>query len=152
LPTTHRPNEVQVWVKRHINKKDIAPTVDADKYGKLFIKWWAAMQPSWRNVVADGGFSRTVPDDEKWDSLAKGGTTGIYVVVMALSWWIKAIGNATGKEDAWMVVQDLSWVLTQIRATFVSKLEPRGTKRTHDGSLNTDHNIKNKRYLYICVY
>jgi hypothetical protein len=43
---------------------------------------------------------------------------------MALSWWIKAIGNVTGKEEAWMVVQDLSWVLTQIRATFMSKLEP----------------------------
>ena len=33
---------------------------------------------------------RNVPQDESWQTLKKGGTAGIYVIVIGLSWWVKA--------------------------------------------------------------
>ena len=45
--------------------------------------------------------------------LRKGGTAGIYVVVMGLSWWIKAQRNQCDA-NAWAAVDDLSWVIQQM--------------------------------------
>jgi len=123
------------------------------------VKWWAAIQPSWRRVVADGELSRAVPPDEKWEGLAKGGTAGICVVVMALSWWIKALGDnpADNVGDAWVAVRDLGWVLTQMKTALTSKIELRGSKRIRDDLNDGVRSVKAKRYsrlpfLVICRF
>ena len=52
------------------------------------MKWWTAIQPSWRQSMVDGILTKDIPDDdsEKWGGLMKGGTAGIYMVIVALSW------------------------------------------------------------------
>jgi hypothetical protein len=51
----------------------------------------------------------------------KGGTTGIYTVVVALSWWVKAVGKSAGGEDVSMAVRDVTWVLDQVSGTMLSE-------------------------------
>ena len=74
--------------------------------------WWKALQPAWR-IKPDGSFGRDIPASEDWQSLKKGGSAGIYTIVMGLSWWIQSLA---GHEDvdAWLIVDDLSWVLRQM--------------------------------------
>ena len=51
------------------------------------------------------------------------------MVVMGLSWWIKA--QATQRDaDSWIIVHDLTWVIHQMHTT--GSGTPMGTKRTRD--------------------
>ena len=51
--------------------------------------------------------------NETWQVLWKGGTVGIYVVIVGLSWWIKA-QQPKHDDDAWCTIDDLSWVIQQM--------------------------------------
>ena len=76
---------------------------------------------------------KDVPWGEKWDGLAKRGMAGIYVIVMALSWWIKVIETLAPEGEAWGVVQDLHWVLTQMQlAITMTGQGSQGAKRHND--------------------
>ena len=44
----------------------------------------------------------------------EGGTSGIYVVVIGLSWWVKAQHDERDI-DAWTLVDDLSWVIQELK-------------------------------------
>jgi hypothetical protein len=62
--------------------------------------------------------------------LRKGGTAGIYVVVVGLSWWIKA-QQPERDDDAWYTVDDLSWVIQQMIRNMASGV-PVPEKRARD--------------------
>lgn len=75
-------------------------------------------------------FSRNVPIGETWQGMRKGGTAGIYIVVMALSWWIKA-QKAKHDVEVWSTVDELTWVVQQLNRKMVSPITvPK--KRAHD--------------------
>ena len=88
LPTTSRPDEVAVWIRSR--KKDSVPKVDADEFGSSFMAWWIAIKPDWR-LSDDATFIYDVPNGEDWRQLHKGGSAGLYTVVVALSWWVGAL-------------------------------------------------------------
>ena len=76
------------------------------------------MQPSWRKE-GDLLVCKT-QTGEDWQALRKGGTAGIYIVVMGLSWWIKAqcihdSGIDDSGVDAWAAVSDILWVIEQMK-------------------------------------
>ena len=83
------------------------------------------MQPSWRGNGAS--LSRIVPQGENWKTLKKGGTSGMYVVLVGLSWWIK---NQCTRRDtgAWALVNDLSWVIQQVKMDMGSVLSKKRTR------------------------
>ena len=70
------------------------------------------MQPSWRNNGEV--LMHEVPCGESWQTLRKGGTSGIYVAVIGLSWWVKAQHDKRDV-DAWTLVDDLLWVIQQLK-------------------------------------
>ena len=111
LPTTSRPDEVASWIKS--KKKDTPRDVDPDSYGSSFMAWWIAIQPNWR-VNDDASFNYVVPAAEDWRQLHKGGSVGLYTVVVALSWWIKALSAEAESSRAWSAVRDVQWVVEQI--------------------------------------
>jgi len=91
--------------------------VNLETYGLEFANWWRNIQPHWRRI-GDGPLSRTEPyGAENWTTLAKGGTAGVYVVVMALSWWLRALdaSDTTTTSDVWGNVGDVSWALQCMR-------------------------------------
>lgn len=111
LPTKCHPSQVSNWIKS--KKKDVVPLVKPGLYGEQFMKWWRMLQPSWRNGLEGDLLVRKTLEGENWQVLRKGGTSGKYVVVMALSWWIKAQHGAHNV-NAWAAVSDLLWVIEQM--------------------------------------
>ena len=75
--------------------------------------WWIAIQPKWR-IADDGSFNYNIPVDEDWRVLHKGGKTGLYIVVVALSWWVRALTPEIPSFRAWTAVRDVRWVIDQI--------------------------------------
>ena len=103
---TSCPGEIPNWIKS--KKKDYVPSIIPRCYGPSMTKWWKGLQPLWW-AQDDGTLSCNMPAEENWALLRKGGTAGIYTVVMGLSWWIKA--QATQRDaDSWIIVHDLTWV------------------------------------------
>ena len=115
------------------------PPVTPAQFGDRFTKWWTMLQPGWRKddvrSLVTLVLFRDVPEGENWQGLRKGGMAGIYVVVMALSWWIKAQQTERDAE-AWSSVDDLLWVLQQMNQTTVSRTmvsrTPAPKKRARD--------------------
>lgn len=112
LPTKHRPVQVSQWIRS--KKKDVTFVVNPHVYGKQFMQWWRTMQPSWRSEGVENSLVRKTPEGENWETLRKGGTAGIYVVLMGLSWWVKA-QHVVPDIDAWASVDDLLWVIEQMK-------------------------------------
>lgn len=100
------------------------------------------MQPSWRRNEADLPLFRDVPDGETWQTLRKGGTAGIYLVVTSLSWWIKA-QHIERDVRVWSAVDDLSWVLQQMTGSAAVSI-PSPKKRSHEGD-DEGENSRRKR-------
>ena len=106
--------------------------------------WWIALQPAWR-VADDGSFNYEVPEGEDWCTLNKGGKAGLYTVVVALSWWVRALTPQTPKFCAWMAVHDVQWVITQISKRCVSA----GKKRQWEEPTPSG---KSKRYVRLIYF
>lgn len=133
-----RPSEVADWIKS--KKKDSPHQVDPDTYGSSFMTWWIAIQPEWR-LADDSTFKYMAPVDEDWRVLHKGGSAGLYTVVVALSWWVMALTPEVPSFRAWTAVRDVQWVIEEI----YKKIQPQGKKRgREDGGQATQ---KGKRYV-----
>jgi len=103
------------------------------------------IQPDWWKDDIEGSllFFRNVPIGETWQGMRKGGTVGIYIVMMALSWWIKA-QKAKRDVEAWSTVNELLWVIQHLNqktvpSTTVTK------KRAHDEKGDSEGEGKQKR-------
>jgi hypothetical protein len=62
--------------------------------------------------------SREAPQDETWQILRKGGSAGIYFVIIGLSWWLQdeaSDRDNTAYADAWTIAEDLCWIFQQMR-------------------------------------
>jgi hypothetical protein len=57
--------------------------------------------------------------------LKKGGSAGLYVIVMALSWWICKLEAGSDELGAWDIVDDVTWLLSSVMLA----TPPSGVKR-----------------------
>src|SRR5271169_2080338 len=97
-------------------------------------------QPEWR-LADDGSFNYETPKDEDWCILHKGGSAGLYIVVVALSWWIRALRPDIPSFHAWTAVHDVQWVIDQIMKRLIT---PAGKKYALEDSTQSS---KAKRYV-----
>jgi hypothetical protein len=96
------------------------------------------MQPPWREGEL---LSRDVPADVDWEPILRGGSNGLALIVMALSWWIHSSNAGSGvDEELHGAISDVHWVLSQIVGFLAI---PPGSKRPH-GSDDEDQ-PKSKR-------
>ena len=77
-------------MKRHKHQKAVPIVVTPSMYGPAFMAWWRVIQPAWRCMKIDT-LSMVSHEMETWAMLAKGGTSGFYTIVVALSWWIQVV-------------------------------------------------------------
>jgi len=145
-----RPQEIANWTKS--KKKDVVPSIKQNVYGTHFTEWWGGLQPSWRQFQGTNGrfnLGRETPKAETWQALKKGGTSGIYVVVMGLSWWIKGQQNERDA-NAWAVVDDLSWVIQQMLDgwnSLTSTLQKWDRDHESQGYEGEDQPLQKRRYV-----
>jgi hypothetical protein len=97
---------------------------DARDFGDKFNKWWATMQPAWRKGES---LLRDPPANADWDTLKRGGSNGLALVVLTLSWWVNTL-DPEQKLCARLLaaIEDLTWVLSQLSVTMsrVNKKRP----------------------------
>ena len=132
-----RPDEVSSWIKS--KKKTSPPEINVDEFASSFMVWWIALQPGWR-LADDGSFNYKAPNNEDWQVLHKGGSAGLYIVIVALSWWVRALTPDSPSFRAWTAVRDVQWVIDQI----TKKLTPAGKKRQLEDSAESG---KAKKYV-----
>ena len=119
--------------------------MDIREYGMRFTGWWKNLQPSWRTTGAHAlSDMRDVPKNETWQSLRKGGTAGIYVVLMGLSWWILAQSEMPDA-TAWLIVDDLSWVVQQMTDNSSRGPKQLSAKRSRDREEDDSDTRRRKR-------
>ena len=140
MSTKFRPKEIAAWIKS--KKKTVTPSIKADKFGAQFMEWWKGMQPEWRSD-SDGMLIQDTPPGEDWVSVNKGGSAGMYFVVVSLSWWVMAEGTgADNSLNAWSAVADISWWFREMRNRALIP-NSRG-KRGHDEEEEEDSQLKKK--------
>jgi hypothetical protein len=86
---------------------------NAHAYGTEWVKWWAAAQPKERDT-GQWPFSRSVDSDVGWRKFPANGKDGIFVAVMALSWW--AVAAQSPEEIVFFeeAVTDIHWVIQEL--------------------------------------
>ena len=125
-----RPDKVSTWIKS--KKKNSPPEIDVDEFASSFMAWWIALQPGWR-LADDGSFKYEAPKNEDWHVLHKGGSAGLYIVVVALSWWVRALTPESPSFHAWTAIHDIQWVIDQITKRITSG----GKKRPLEDSVES---------------
>jgi hypothetical protein len=121
--------------------------VDPEEFGSSFMAWWIAIQPDWR-VQDDGSFNYEVPEDEEWSLLCKTGKAGLVTVLVALSWWVRALTPNIPPFRVWTAVHDVKWVIDQISA----KVKTPAKESQHGKKRQVDEIApyrKSKRYVQI---
>ncbi|PPQ87864.1 hypothetical protein CVT24_004728 [Panaeolus cyanescens] len=137
LNVSNRPSSVSRWVKD--KKKHLIPDINATTYGNDWTVWWYDLQPpSRRNSDGVPHLRPAIPLDEWSKTLLKGGTAGIYTVVVALSWWV-----TLHPEDPalWVCVEDVHWVLCQL----LSSHQASKKRRVCDAEQDISHVSKKRR-------
>jgi hypothetical protein len=130
LPTTSRPEEVQWWIKRKRAVSLLPPVKKPSEFGAMWMLWWVKMQPTWR-----GGESlvKTLPIDADWEPILRGGSNGLSMVLVALSWWVHAMG-LNGEQDLKlsMAIEDVKWVLSELVAMLSTVSMNTGKKHSRE--------------------
>ncbi|KIL55650.1 hypothetical protein M378DRAFT_59930, partial [Amanita muscaria Koide BX008] len=90
LPTSHRPEQVKLWLK-HARKIKSPPCIArVSEYSDAWCRWWMSMQPEWRKDQ-QWPPSRDVPADTSWVTLLRSGPIGFFLIVVSLSWWAERV-------------------------------------------------------------
>ena len=90
------------------------PTIaSACAYGTEWVKWWTAAQPQ-ECDVHEWPFSRDTNIDVDWCKFPANGKDGVFLAVMALSWWAPAARTSDEIEFFEEAVADLHWVISEL--------------------------------------
>jgi hypothetical protein len=123
LSTLSRPEEVFQWIKA---KRTFSPPhiENTSQYGTKWRVWWVKLQPAWR-----GGelLVKVQPADGMWEKLFLGGSSGLYLVVVALSWWVKLMGtNGQHSLELSVAINDVIWVFSKLVEVLAAKVKTGG--------------------------
>lgn len=98
-------------------------SVQPGKFSDALKTWWYNLQPNQRGE--DGQCRPETPIPlASWDLLAKSGRNGVFLVILALSWWRHAIAKLPDDESRSLSIQDwerlvydVDWVLNSINSS-----------------------------------
>ena len=91
---------------------------DTTSYAESWKAWWIDCQPPAR-AEEPWPFTHESHLEVKWGKLLNGGKHGIFLFVMALSWWATSLDPTTSSLELAQATSDLDWVIHQLMATFV---------------------------------
>ncbi|KIL53788.1 hypothetical protein M378DRAFT_93542 [Amanita muscaria Koide BX008] len=130
LPTASRPEEVQWWIKRKRLISHLPPVEKPSEFGATWKLWWVKMPPAWREGEL---LVKTLPTDVDWEPILRGGSNGLSIVVMALSWWVHAMGS-TNQHDLELsaAINDVTWVLSKLVVMLLPASVEAGKKHSRD--------------------
>ncbi|KAJ7161443.1 hypothetical protein C8R43DRAFT_881169 [Mycena crocata] len=116
LDTKVRPGVIGTWIGLGRGRRGgngakgavfEAGSAAVDKFGDMLWDWWVSLQPAWRKPV---GVTKTLPrSDEQRDAALAGdwaklripGPNGVFMVVLVLYWWGRALGQNVKMTERW---------------------------------------------------
>lgn len=110
LPWNGAPEELSSWWyagKRKLNRQPKLNTTTVIDFRQALQSWWVSMQLPWRRP----SLSRLTPADATWESTKVPGPSGLYVLLIGLSWWYPVITDDRDLFDELAI--DITWVLSQ---------------------------------------
>lgn len=102
IDNIHRPLEVNMWLKNGHKYGDMPRIADSATYTSTWLKWWMHLQPEWRGTWPTVLYD--APDDATWPALHKGRPNGIFILLLAFSWWGVAVSDMATKTNHQMVL------------------------------------------------
>ena len=110
---------------------------DTTSYAESWKAWWIKCQPPAR-TEEPWPFTHESRSEVKWGKLLNGGKHGVFLFVMALSWWATSLDPTASSPELAQATSDLDWVICQLTATFIvpptSLLVPPTTSEADDTS------------------
>lgn len=87
--------------------------------------------------------SRDVPDGTDWSEVMKGGNNGLFIVVISLGWWAKALQFAARDMGDWdKAIGDVGWVIDHIKCCQLQR------KHDRDEEDSTGDGPETKRFVF----
>ncbi|KAG2054271.1 hypothetical protein BDR06DRAFT_1050581 [Suillus hirtellus] len=122
LSSENWPKEIHWWVSHGCKGHPVIP--DIEKYVTQWWHWWAAVQPSWRNIGTPD-FSNPNElnhQDGDWDALSKPGKNRFLSILAIIYWWALANDSQGWKHAAWAIaIADVHWVMSCVIVFHASK-------------------------------
>ncbi|TFK80100.1 hypothetical protein K466DRAFT_504480, partial [Polyporus arcularius HHB13444] len=121
-----RPEEVAYWIRRG-RKYEKPPKVNSiPTFVNAFRKWWMRLQPSTRRAPESAWpMPRVAPPSlDAWSDVRRGGSNGLFMVVMCLAWWTTALGGDADTADIKEAVGDVVWACEQMAPTLAAHTPP----------------------------
>ena len=118
LPVKGRPKEVGTWIadRRDYGRMPYFTNTQAKAYGATWKRWWCALQPEWRDLSAWPPLNTGAGPKADWSALTVGGPNGIFLPLMALSWWVGATKGTN--EESLQGAADMAQVLKHMSAAY----------------------------------
>ncbi|KAI9059315.1 hypothetical protein FKP32DRAFT_1534588, partial [Trametes sanguinea] len=92
LSTQGRPLQIHQWIQAKRKYAATPPIRRVAEFGASCELWWSNLQPEQRATSSDGKLTR--PSSrlplEAWDEIRRGGPNGLFLVLLALGWWVDA--------------------------------------------------------------
>ena len=113
LPSKPRPYEVGNWLKGRKYAEKFLPVVDdIRRYRDNWVGWWSASQPKWRSTES-WPFPKGDKGSGSWEDFPARGSNGIFLVIMTMCWWAKALESTDDFIQFEEAVDDIHWVINQ---------------------------------------
>lgn len=135
-----RPQCVTDWIRS--KKKNTIPDISFDSAVTQVLKWWQAMCPC--------------PDDASaFASFCKGGTSGIYTLVVPLAWCLSTCdktANEANQEQLWQTIGVIGQILgstSQSGSAAETKKTQRAPKRSVTTVEGGSEQGSRKRYVIL---
>ena len=118
LSTEHQPQVITAWLSKIRDFYNVPSIIHpVPSFVNKLLVWYISLQPLSRKLKWDPMSSfvppiGTLPDSPaEWYQLRKGGSNGIFLIVLALSWLPLYLTQADEKAKVDVLMTDLIWVL-----------------------------------------
>jgi len=111
------PAEVRSWVSK---KRRGTPEIKKlDVFQMAWLAWYNALLPEWNRDANFKAMRRSSPallKNETWSSFSVRGNSGVYLLIVSLSWWLTESQHqyATQRASCVLAINELNWVLQQL--------------------------------------
>lgn len=133
-----RPVEIDEWINRH--RPDKPPVVNVATFLRNWKLWYTALQPGLRQSSKwplNYNLERL-----KWGHLLGGGKSGFFLVVVSLSWAVRAQDGVRQRKDVSGCIEEVTWCLRMMTEALVEEGQGIGEKRK--GGVSTAGSVAKK--------
>lgn len=78
--------------------------------------WWGELQPAWRDTTQWPPARDRATKGTDWRCLQQGGPNGLYLVIVSLAWWFRAVLDKESRQqkEVFEAMKDVGWVLKNL--------------------------------------